>query len=63
MLKSYQKGGVKMSYKKIKRKRFNKYFSVKDLDFNKELEIILSPRGRGCQDAVLSKGNNGVQKK
>ena len=47
-----------MSDQKIKRKRFNKYFSAKDLNFNKELEIILSPRGRGCQDAILSKRNN-----
>ena len=63
MSKSFQKGDVKMSYKKIKRKRFKKYFNVKDLDFNKEFEIILSPRGRGCQDAILSKRCNGLRKK
>lgn len=52
-----------MSYKKIKRKKFNKYFSAKDLNFNKELEIILSPRGRGCKNAISSKRNNDSGKK
>ena len=56
-------GVVKVSDQKIKRKRFNKYFSAKDLNFNKELEIVLSPRGRGCQDAISSKRGLSSQRK
>lgn len=53
-----------MSFQVIKRKRFKKHFDPKTLNFNKDLSFILSPRGtgRGCKNAISSKGNYGLWK-